>query len=59
MLLALGHLVYRTDLDGQLADLLRVMDAAGTVVGKRKRFPNEPLIKEVGEELLGKGLARP
>ncbi|GFP55494.1 desumoylating isopeptidase 1 [Trichoderma asperellum] len=56
MLSALGHLVYYTKLDGELADLLRALDAEGTVLGKKKTFPNEALIAEVGSELLGKGL---
>lgn len=59
MLLALGYLVYRLPLDGQLADLLRTMDAAETVVGKKTHFPTMKLIREVGEELLGKGLELP
>lgn len=56
MLSALGHLVYYTNLDGELADLLRALDAEGTVLAKKKTFPNEALIAEVGSELLGKGL---
>lgn len=56
MLAALGHLVYEAPLDGELADLLRVLDAAGVVASKAKQFPEEPLIAEVGAELLGKGL---
>ncbi|CAK7274859.1 hypothetical protein SEPCBS57363_006379 [Sporothrix epigloea] len=54
MLMALGHMVYGAPLDGELFDLLRVLDAAGVVLGKRKAFPDEPLIAEVGAELLGK-----
>ncbi len=45
-------------LDGELADLLRSMDAEDTVVAKMKLFPKMALIKEVGQELLGKGLKR-
>ncbi|KAL7795433.1 DUF862 domain-containing protein [Trichoderma ceciliae] len=56
MLSALGHLVYYTSLHGELADLLRALDAEGTVLAKEKAFPNEALIAEVGNELLGKGL---
>jgi hypothetical protein len=56
MLSALGHLVYYTNLDGELADLLRALDAEGTVLSKKKAFPNEALVTEVGGELLGKGL---
>ncbi|KAL7823891.1 DUF862 domain-containing protein [Trichoderma gracile] len=56
MLSALGHLVYYTPLDGELADLLRALDAEGTVLAKKKAFPKETLVAEVGGELLGKGL---
>lgn len=59
MLLALGHLFYGADLSGELADLLRALDAQGTIVGKKKAFPEEKLIHEVGTELLGKGLRKP
>ena len=59
MLSALGHLVYRTPVDGDLADVLRALDAQGTILGKKKAFPNEKLITEVGAELLQKGLRRP
>ncbi|KAK3325488.1 PUL domain-containing protein [Apodospora peruviana] len=59
MLRALGYLAYRLPLDGQLADLLRTMDAEDTVKGKQKHFPDMRLINEVGQELLGKGLRRP
>ncbi|KAI8960112.1 P-loop containing nucleoside triphosphate hydrolase protein [Daldinia sp. FL1419] len=56
MLLALGFLVYCAPLEGDLVNCLRAMDAAGTILGKKKTFPKEPLITEVGSELLGKGL---
>ncbi|KND93779.1 Desumoylating isopeptidase 1 [Tolypocladium ophioglossoides CBS 100239] len=59
MLSALGHLVYGTDLDGELADLMRALDAQGTISAKRKTFPTEKLVAEVADELLGKGLRRP
>lgn len=59
MLLALGHLVYGTDLTGELADLLRALAAEDTILSKKKTFPQEPLIQEVGSELLGKGLRKP
>lgn len=58
MLLALGHLVYCCPLDGELADLLRAMDASATVLKQREHFPGMKLISEVGEELLGKGLKK-
>ena len=57
MLLALGHLFCEADLSGELADLLRALDAQGTVIGKKKMFPQEQLIQEIGSELLGKGLS--
>ncbi|KAI0595654.1 hypothetical protein F4775DRAFT_595098 [Biscogniauxia sp. FL1348] len=56
MLLALGLLAYCMPMEGDLIDLLRTMDAQGTIVAKKKQFPDEPLINEVGNELLGKGL---
>lgn len=59
MLMALGHMVYGAPLDGELFDLLRVLDAAGTVLGKQKAFPDEPLLTEVGSELLGQSTWRP
>ncbi|RDA90059.1 hypothetical protein CP533_2377 [Ophiocordyceps camponoti-saundersi (nom. inval.)] len=62
MLLALGHLAYGLDLDGELADLLRALDTQGTVSAKRGLFPAETgLVTEVADELLGrdKGLAKP
>ncbi|KAK8927068.1 hypothetical protein H634G_01966 [Metarhizium anisopliae BRIP 53293] len=58
MLSALGHLVFGISLGGELADLLRALDAQGTILAKTKLFPNEQLILEVGEELLGKGLRK-
>ncbi|KAK4153130.1 P-loop containing nucleoside triphosphate hydrolase protein [Chaetomidium leptoderma] len=36
MLLALGYLAYRMPLEGELADLLRAMEAGGLVLGKGK-----------------------
>jgi desumoylating isopeptidase 1 len=56
LLLALGLLVFAAPQDGELADLLRAMDASGTVKNKSKNFKDEPLVKEISEELLGKGL---
>ncbi|KAI1175478.1 DUF862-domain-containing protein [Nemania sp. FL0916] len=58
MLLALGLLAYCMPMDGELIDLLRTMDAQGTIMAKKKHFPAEPLLTEVGAELLGKGLVR-
>ncbi|KAJ0166814.1 Desumoylating isopeptidase 1 [Colletotrichum tanaceti] len=58
MLLALGNLVYCTPVDGEVPDLMRAMDAEDTILGKKKQFPNEKMIAEVGFELMGKGLKR-
>ena len=55
-LLAFGYLIYCAPKDGELVDLLKSMAAQDTVLAKKKLFPGEPLVKEVGEELLGKGL---
>lgn len=55
-LLAFGYLVYCAPKEGELVDLLRVMDAKGTVLSKRKSFPGEALVKDVGDVLLGRGL---
>lgn len=53
-LLAFGYLVYCAPKDGELVDLLKSMDAQGIVLAKKKLFAGEPLVKEVGEELLGR-----
>ncbi|KAI0426173.1 PUL domain-containing protein [Xylaria sp. FL1042] len=58
MLLALGLLAYCIPMNGYLISLLRTIDAQGTILGKKKTFPSEPLITEIGMELLGKGLVR-
>lgn len=55
-LLAFGCLVYCTSQDGELVDLLKTMDAESTILAKKKLFPNEALIEEVGREMLGSGL---
>ena len=52
-LLTFGHLIYCTAQDGELVDLLKTMDAEGTILVKKKLFPNEALIEEVGREMLG------
>ncbi|RKL06882.1 hypothetical protein BFJ68_g10050 [Fusarium oxysporum] len=59
MLLALGHLVYGTPLDGDLPDLLQTVGAGDNILGKKSKFPNEKLITEVGKELMGKGFRKP
>ncbi|GAQ42699.1 hypothetical protein AtubIFM61612_002175 [Aspergillus tubingensis] len=58
LLFALGLLVYEASPDSAVVDLCNAMGIAETVVAK-KNVPSvakEPLIKEVGEELLAKGL---
>ncbi|KAM0348067.1 hypothetical protein ACHAPU_004570 [Fusarium lateritium] len=59
MLLALGHLVYGTPLDGELPDLLQAVGAQDSILAKKSKFTQEKLITEVGAELLGKGLRKP
>ncbi|KHO00346.1 thioredoxin [Metarhizium album ARSEF 1941] len=59
MLTALGHLFFGVGLDGELADLLRALGAQEIILAKIKLFPNERLITEVGQELLGRGLRKP
>lgn len=56
LLLALGRLVYCMPAEGELADLLKMTDAQGTILAKKQHFKDMPLITEVGAELLGKGL---
>ncbi|KAI3323015.1 DUF862-domain-containing protein [Xylariaceae sp. AK1471] len=48
MLLALGLLAYCMPIEGELIDLLRTMDAQGTILAKKKHFPNEHLLTEIG-----------
>jgi hypothetical protein len=55
-LFAFGYLVYCAPKDGELVDLLKSMDAQGTVLAKSQLFPKEPLIGEIGKELLEKCL---
>jgi thiol-disulfide isomerase/thioredoxin len=52
-LLAFGYLIYCAPNNGELVDLLKSMDAQETVLGKAKSFPNEALVNEIGNELLG------
>ncbi|KAI0849077.1 P-loop containing nucleoside triphosphate hydrolase protein [Daldinia vernicosa] len=47
MLLALGFLVYCAPIEGDLANCLKIMDAEGTILGKKKVFSKEPLITEM------------
>ncbi|RFU31262.1 hypothetical protein B7463_g5055, partial [Scytalidium lignicola] len=55
-LLALGYLIYCCPKNSEVIDLLKTMDAQSIVLSKSKLFPKQPLLKEIGEELLGKGL---
>jgi thiol-disulfide isomerase/thioredoxin len=55
-LLAFGYLIYCMPKDGELADLLKIIDAQNTILEKQKSFPEEPLVLEIGKELLGKVL---
>lgn len=57
MLLALGFLVYLCPMEGDLADLLRTMEAGHTVLAKKEKVPDMGLVDEVGL-LLGRGLER-
>ncbi|KAJ5159847.1 uncharacterized protein N7482_006851 [Penicillium canariense] len=58
LLFALGLFVYEAPVDGTLIDLCRAMGVKEVVSAKTKvaAVQNEPLLKEVGEELFGKGL---
>ncbi|PGH27685.1 hypothetical protein AJ80_00700 [Polytolypa hystricis UAMH7299] len=58
LLLCLGLLVHLAPVDGEVMDLCRAMEAADIVgeKGEIKALAKEPLIKEIGVELLGKGL---
>jgi len=55
-LLAFGYLVYCAPKGGELVDLLKSMDAQSTILAKKSLFSAEPLIQEISEELIGKGL---
>lgn len=57
LLLALGMLLYSAELEGSTWELCRTMDVKEALLekGKMSVFAGEPLIQEIGEELLGKG----
>ncbi|KAJ6113465.1 hypothetical protein N7523_006782 [Penicillium sp. IBT 18751x] len=57
-LFALGLLIYEAPMDGLLVDLCRAMGVSETVAAKSsiETVKKEPLLKEIGEELFGKGL---
>ncbi|KFY15318.1 hypothetical protein V492_02071 [Pseudogymnoascus sp. VKM F-4246] len=52
-LLAIGQLIYCAKKDGEVVDLLKSLDAQDTILSKKKSFPDESLISEIGNELLG------
>lgn len=54
-LTALGLLIHCAPKDAEILDFVRAADVAGVVTQKAKSFPKEPLIQEIGGELLGKG----
>ncbi|KAJ5527071.1 hypothetical protein N7513_011230 [Penicillium frequentans] len=58
LLFALGLFVYEAEMDGEVIDLCRAMGVKETIAAKSKiaALQKEPLLKEVGEELFGKGL---
>lgn len=57
LLLALGLLLYRASKDASIWELCTAMDVRTTLKDKSKEqvFKGEPLLREIGEELLGKG----
>lgn len=60
LLFALGLLVYGAPLDGAVVDLCRAMGVVNTAVNQKPKVEalrKEPLLKEVGQELLAKGLS--
>jgi thiol-disulfide isomerase/thioredoxin len=58
LLYALGLIVYEAPMDGALIDLCRVMGVTEDISAKMKvpAVQKEPLLKEIGGELFGKGL---
>ena len=55
-LLALGLLIHCVPKESELLDFVKAADAARVVKDKANMFPKEKLVKEIGEELLGKGV---
>ncbi|RKF72198.1 putative pul domain-containing protein [Golovinomyces cichoracearum] len=51
-LLSLANLVFRSCTTGELADLLKSMEAQSVVLSKQNLFPEEALIEEVAKVLL-------
>ena len=60
LLFALGLLVFFAPVDGAVIDLCKAMGAADIVAekGKIEALAGEPLLKEIGWELLGKGMGK-
>ncbi|KAJ5120314.1 uncharacterized protein N7515_009702 [Penicillium bovifimosum] len=58
LLYALGLIVYEAPMDGALIDLCRAMGVTEDISAKMKieAVQKEPLLKEIGGELFGKGL---
>jgi len=54
-LLSFGYLVFCAPQNGELVDLLKSMDAQSTVLGKKKLFPKEALVDDIGNVLLVEG----
>ncbi|KFY93889.1 hypothetical protein V498_04187 [Pseudogymnoascus sp. VKM F-4517 (FW-2822)] len=52
-LLAIGQLIHCAKNDGEVVDLLKSLDAQDTILSKKESFPDEALIVEIGNELLG------
>jgi thiol-disulfide isomerase/thioredoxin len=52
LLLALGLLLHCAPVDGEVVDVCRAMGAREVVLGKKKAFPKEKLVAEVGNVLL-------
>ncbi len=57
LLLALGMLLYGAPLENMLLDLCRAMELGAVLKGFKSQpgLKDEPLLREVGDELLGKG----
>ncbi|EKG17002.1 PUL domain-containing protein [Macrophomina phaseolina MS6] len=56
LLNSLGLLVYCADMDSEVVDVCKAMDAKGTVMSKLDMCDKEEVVVEVGKVLLGKGL---
>lgn len=60
LLLSLGYLLYEASDDSEVVDLCRAMDV-GPIIAEKSKVPalsEEPLLMEVGKELLEKGFAK-